>query len=321
MALPNSTLSAPAVQVQGVSRSFGAVHALQQVDLTARAGEVTALVGPNGAGKTTLLLILATLLAPNTGTVHLAGVDVAEHPLAARAAIGWSPDVFGTYDSLTAREYLAVFHAAYRLPRAERAARVNEVLELSGTNDLADRVLATLSRGQKQRVGLARALVHRPSVLLLDEPAAGLDPRARVELRDLLRRLAREGAAVIVSSHVLADLEGTADRAVFVDHGTVVGEHALDALPTSQVARGWRVRSLDPQRLSSALLELAIPVREEAAGTLEVQLDSDLAAAKLLAHLVGAGVPVVAFAPAAGDLEAAFLSITDATPRAVGGAQ
>ncbi|NHC15238.1 ABC transporter ATP-binding protein, partial [Motilibacter sp. E257] len=185
-------------------------------------GEVTAFVGANGAGKTTVMLMLATLLAPDAGTVRVAGYDPVAEPADVRARLGWSPDVFGLYEGLTPREYLEHFGAAYRLPPARRRSRAEELLAQTFLIELADRPVSGLSRGQKQRLGLARALVHEPDVLLLDEPAAGLDPRSRVELRDLLRALAAQGATVLVSSHILAELEEVADRVVLVEAGRTV---------------------------------------------------------------------------------------------------
>jgi ABC-2 type transport system ATP-binding protein len=202
------------IRARGIRRSFGPVHAVQGIDLDAPPGQVTALVGPNGAGKTTALLVLATLLTPDAGEVRVAGFDPVTQAGEVRARMGWSPDVFGLYDTLTCQEYLEVMAAAYRLPAGVRAARAEQLLGLARL-PYPDAPVHTLSRGQKQRLGLARALVHDPAVLLLDEPASGLDPRSRVELRDLLRRLASEGRAVLVSSHILSDLEEVADRVVF----------------------------------------------------------------------------------------------------------
>ena len=186
------------IVVRGARRTFGATVAVDDMDLVAPPGEVTALVGPNGAGKTTLLLVLATLLTPDSGTVRIAGHDPVAHPHEVRARMGWMPDTFGTYDSLTAREVLEFVAAAYRLPKTRHAARARELLALVHLAEFAERPVHVLSRGQKQRLGLARAIVHDPAVLLLDEPAAGLDPRSRIELRSILRELAAGGRAVLV---------------------------------------------------------------------------------------------------------------------------
>src|SRR3954453_7973179 len=212
------------IRVTGLRRAFGRVQALDGVALPARAGAVTALVGPNGSGKTTLLLVLAGLLVPDAGSVLVAGVDPVLDSRGGGARTGWMPDTFGTWDSLTAREVLTTFGLAYRLGNAE--ARAAELLETVHLTEFADRPASVLSRGQKQRLGLARALVHSPDVLLLDEPASGLDPRSRVDLRLLLRRLADEGRTVLVSSHVLSELEEMSDDAVFLSRGRTVSSSA-----------------------------------------------------------------------------------------------
>jgi len=299
------------VVASGVRRTFGVVEAVRGIDLTEPPGEVTALVGPNGAGKTTLLLVLATLLVPDTGEVTVAGHDPVREPDAVRARMGWSPDVFGLYDNLTAREYLEFVGEAYRLGRARSRTRAVELLEQTRLADWTDRPVHTMSRGQKQRLGMARALVHEPQVLLLDEPASGLDPRSRVELRDLLREQARAGTCVIVSSHLLGDLEELADRVVFVDRGATVGEHAIDQLPVGTQLRPWRVRALDPAALLAALDRNAYDHDGANPAGVDVLLSGDEAAAQLLAGLVRDGVPVVSMQPLGGALEAAYLQLTE----------
>ncbi len=299
------------VVARGVRRTFGPVEAVRGIDLTAMPGEVTALVGPNGAGKTTLLLVLATLLVPDAGDVSVAGYDPVRQSDEVRARMGWSPDVFGLYDNLTGREYLEFVGESYRLGRARARSRAGELLELARLPEFADRPVHTMSRGQKQRLGLARALVHEPEVLLLDEPASGLDPRSRVELRELLRSLARAGTTVIVSSHLLGDLEELADRVVFVDRGATVGEHRLDQLPVGLARRPWRLRALDMASLLQALDHNGYDRDAPTPAGVDVLLPSDEAAAQLLAGLVGDGVRVVAFAPLGGALEAAYLQLTE----------
>ena len=295
----------------GVQRRFRTVEALRGMDLRADPGEVTALVGPNGAGKTTLLLVLATLLKPDAGTVRIAGHDPATDRDAVRARIGWSPDAFGLYEGVTAREYLAFYAAAYGVTRREATDRVTALLAQARLDEFADRPVGVLSRGQKQRLGLLRALVHAPSVLLLDEPAAGLDPRSRVELRELLRGLADEGATILVSSHVLSDLEELADRAVFVDAGRTVGDHRLAALPRATTLRPWRIRALGTGALVAALEQAGIAHSDPGPAGVEVHLAGDEEAAELLSRLVTAGVAVLAFQPASGSLEATFLQLTE----------
>lgn len=304
-----------AIEARGMVRRFGPVEALRGLDITVPYGQVTALVGANGAGKTTLLLILATLLAPDAGTVRIAGHDALAQPVRAREALGWMPDTFGVYDQLTVDEYLAFFADAYGLSRQERPRRIRALLSLVHLEDRLGQPVHALSRGQKQRLGLARALVHRPRVLLLDEPASGLDPRSRIELRDLLRSLAADGVAVLVSSHILSELEEIADRVVLVDHGRTAGVHAMAEIAGASARVRWRIRSLDPGPLATALdRELdGLPwVRAaDAAGGAEVGPLTEGEAAGLLARLVAAGVPVCGLAPAGSALESAYLAMTE----------
>jgi len=302
------------IEVTGVRRAFGSVLAVDHIDLQARPGEVTALIGPNGAGKTTLLLMLATLLAPDEGSIRIAGIDPVTAPREVRAQIGWMPDGFGTWDALTVREVLETVGAAYRMAPVPARARAAELLELVHLGDLADRPARVLSRGQKQRLGLARALVHHPSVLLLDEPASGLDPRSRIELRDILRQLAACGATLLVSSHILTELQEIADRAVIVAGGRSVATQDLSSDSGPGVGghrvSQWRVASLDQPRLMAALAHHGVPTRL-LADAVDVAVAGDLAASELLAVLVGDGIPITAFAPSYGALETAYLAATE----------
>ena len=297
------------VAVRDVWRTFGAVPALSGITLTAPYGQVTALVGPNGAGKTTLLLILASLLRPDRGEVSVAGADPTREALAVRSRIGWMPDAFGVYDQLTVREYLDFFAAAYRIARATAQTRADELLALVHLSEYADRPVHVLSRGQKQRLALTRALIHRPSVLLLDEPASGLDPRSRVELRDILRGLAAEGAAVLVSSHILTELEEIADRVVLVAGGRTIGEHTMADLNT-QARSPYRIRALDAAALSAALRARGLETTVDGSAVgLPAMSEAD--AADLLGALVADGVRVVAFESLGSNLESVYLSMTE----------
>ena len=305
------------IVVDGVHRSFGSVHAVAGVDLTARAGAVTALIGPNGSGKTTLLLMLAGLLVPDAGRLTVDGVDPVTEGYATRARVGWMPDAFGTWDSLTAREVLTTVGAAYRMSRDAAAGRAAELLETVHLTELADSPACVLSRGQKQRLGLARALVHDPTVLLLDEPAGGLDPRSRVDLRVLLRRLAAEGRTVLVSSHVLTELDEMADDAVFLSQGRTVAAQTVQAAAAAR--RTWRVRALSASALAAWLTQVRVPWEPEdsftlpsdAPGALLIPLDGEGSAAALLRDAVTAGVPVTSLAPVGGALEQTYLSLEE----------
>ena len=252
--------------VEGVRRSFGSTHAVRDMSFTAAPGRVTGLIGPNGSGKTTLLLMLATLLAPDAGTIRIGGVDPLLDPAAVRAITGWMPDVLGSWASLTTRATLELTGRLYGFEKPRARARAEELIELVRLDELADQPTRVLSRGQKQRMSLARALVHDPAVLLLDEPASGLDPEARVDLRILVRSLAAEGRTVLVSSHVLAELEEMADDAVYVQRGTLVpvrDESDAADLLTRLVADGVRIVAFGPAsgEMERTFLELSREAR------------------------------------------------------------
>lgn len=298
------------VEVRGVRRAFGDVLAVDDISLTAEPGEVTALIGPNGSGKTTLLLMLATLLVPDHGTISIDDLDPVTQPAQVRARIGWMPDGFGTWDALTVTEVLLTIAAAYRIPPDEARARTQELLRLVHLDDLGDRRARVLSRGQKQRLGLARALVNDPSVLLLDEPASGLDPRSRIELRDILRSLAAQGKTVLVSSHILTELQEVADRAVIVARGRSLATQELDGDTIATGLASWRIDSLDNERLAGWLTEHQVPSRRVGGGQTEVEVAGEVNAARLLADLVRDGIPVTAFTPSQGALESAYLAAT-----------
>jgi ABC-2 type transport system ATP-binding protein len=298
------------VAVEDVWRYFGPVPALSGVRLSAPYGQVTALVGPNGAGKTTLLLILASLLRPDRGVVRVAGLDPVADPSGVRARMGWMPDSFGVYDQLTVSDYLSFFGSAYKMPRAAVGDRVAQLLTLIHLTEYAAQPVHVLSRGQKQRLALARALVHTPRVLLLDEPASGLDPRSRIELRDVLRGLAAQGTAILVSSHILTELDEIADRVVLVSRGATEGEHTMAEL-AAQARIAYRIRATDGQSLTTALAARGVtPTAVNGSGVDTAPL-SESDAADLLAGLVSAGVRVVAFEPLGTSLESVYLAMTE----------
>lgn len=306
---PSSAEPFLGLSATGLSRSFGHVHAVVQMDVQAPAGQVTALIGPNGAGKTTLLLMLASLLAPDKGSISIMGIDPVKDPAAARAKIGWMPDTLGVWEALTVREILTTMGKFYHLPKAQIPARVKELLELVNLSSLAEQKARVLSRGQQQRLSLARALIHDPEVLLLDEPASGLDPGSRIALRSILRRLAAEGKVVVVSSHVLAELDEIADGAVFVNQGRSVLAQSVEQA-TGQ-GRKYSIAALDPAALTAALTTLGVAF-EPGTGrrpSASIHVQQEEQAAALLRDLVAAGVTVCSFAPATGALEETYMSM------------
>jgi ABC-2 type transport system ATP-binding protein len=276
-------------------------------------------VGPNGAGKTTTLRILATSLVPSSGSASVYGLDVVRRRDAVRRAVGYMPDTFGVYDDLRAWEYLDFYAHCHGRSAAQRRRLVPDLLDLVGLADKRDAYVQTLSRGMQQRLCLAHALVHDPPVLLLDEPASGLDPRARGELRELLRELRSMGKTIVISSHILPELEELCTGVAIIDHGRVLAAGPIEEIRARfRAGAAARLRVLgDDEQVAAAAAFLA--VQPEAAdvaivddGRLEVTLaGDDEATAALLARTFAAGHRLVSFTPVANDLEALFLRITE----------
>ena len=212
----------PAVQTIGLTRTYGAMTALNALDLTILRGDLFGFIGSNGAGKTTTLRILATFLAPSAGQAIVLGHDVVRDADAVRHVIGYMPDFFGVYKDMEVTEYLDFFGACYKIPTAQREKTVNDVLELVGLSEKKGALIGALSRGMQQRLGLARVLIHDPQVLLLDEPASGLDPRARIEMMAILQELQKMGKTIIISSHILSELQTLCNRVAIIEKGKLI---------------------------------------------------------------------------------------------------
>ncbi len=221
------------IEVDALRKTFQGGRGLNGFSVRLENNELVGLVGPNGAGKTTLIKILATLLPATSGTARVDGHDVVGEPRAVRAAVGYLPDVPGVYQDMRVREFLEFFADAFRLKEPRRAEAIRQALELSGLQDGTDDFVEHLSLGWKQRLLLAKTLLHQPKVLLLDEPATGLDPLARIALREQLKRLHAEGVAILISSHILSDLEDICTRVVFIAEGKNVSETPPPALPSA----------------------------------------------------------------------------------------
>src|SRR6266478_1274250 len=212
----------PAVQTYGLTRMYGNVAALYGLDLTVNRGDLFGFIGSNGAGKTTTLRILATFLAPSAGTAAILGHDVIRDADAVRHVIGYMPDFFGVYKDMEVTEYLDFFGACYKIPTVQREKTVSDVLELVGLSEKKGAIIGALSRGMQQRLGLARVLIHDPKVLLLDEPASGLDPRARIEMMAVLQELQRLGKTIVISSHILSELQTLCNRVAIIEKGKLI---------------------------------------------------------------------------------------------------
>ncbi|MFV0633928.1 ABC transporter ATP-binding protein [Demequina sp.] len=297
-----------AIAVEGVVRSFGSVKAVENATLRVPRGHVTALIGPNGCGKTTLMLMLAGLLKPDAGTISVAGHNPQTDAAAVRAAIGWMPDQLGSWDNLTCLQTLTLMGEAYRIPRATARERGLSLLSRVHLEEFANRPARVLSRGQKQRLSLARALVHDPAVLLLDEPANGLDPRSRVDLRNLVREFAAEGRAVLVSSHVLAELDEMVDDAVFMSKGRTAGDDAAAMVADARLK--YRIDALNPAALQDALREGRVEFEPTDTGVV-TRIADEANAAKALAWVVGRGVEVYRFGPVGSALEQTYLAMNE----------
>lgn len=249
----------PLLKVSGLRKTYGSQIALDNISFELLPGDIMGFLGPNGAGKTTCLRILATIIKPDSGEATVAGTSIKEVEKV-RHKLGYMPDFIGTYDDLHVFEYLEFFARAYAVKADLRQFAIDEALSTTGLSDLRQRPVDGLSRGQKQRLALARLLMHDPPVLLLDEPAAGLDPRARVELRDILRGLRQKGKAIIVSSHVLEDLADLATKVGVIDQGRMLAfGPTADLLSRLRSSRRWKIRLRDEQeteRLRLFLQEL-----------------------------------------------------------------
>jgi ABC-2 type transport system ATP-binding protein len=215
-------MSTPLVEVTNLTRHFGYVRAVDGVSFTLNAGQVVGLIGANGAGKTTTMRILASLDVPDGGTVRIGGVDIVDHPNRVRRRLGWMPDHFSAYKDTTVGDYLDFFGRAHGLRGADLAQRVTEVMEFTDLAPLSDRPMDALSKGQTQRLCLGRMLLNDPEFMILDEPAAGLDPKARLEFKNLVRILRDRGKTLLISSHILSELGEMCDTLLFMDGGRVV---------------------------------------------------------------------------------------------------
>ena len=302
------------IKLDHVTKCYKNFRAVNDLNLEIRRGEVFGFIGPNGAGKTTTIKMLSTLMLPTEGTIHVGGYDVVGEPFEVRRIIGYMPDSFGVYEDLLAWEYLDYFAALYKLGPAERKRAIDDVLELTDLTVKRDAQVMTLSRGMKQRLCLAKTLLHDPEVLLLDEPASGLDPHARIEIRELIRELCRMGKTVIVSSHILTELADFCTSIGIIEAGRLLAAGRIDDI-TAQLSGNVMLEITvkgDPAIALDALAERpdiktttcdGRTIHAEYAGMAD---DVD----EILEYLVTRGVRVLAFKRTVANLEDIFLKIT-----------
>ena len=302
-------MSKPMIVVRDVVYDYPASRALHGVSCDVEAGTVLALVGPNGAGKTTLMRCVAALDAPLEGTISVAGLDTQEDPRGVHAAIGYLPDFFGLYDELSVRRALTYASRSRSVSEADTPKAVEQAAARVQLTDRLDARAGELSRGLRQRLAIAQTIVHQPSVLLLDEPAAGLDPEARRSLSDLIVRLSGEGMTIVVSSHILAELEDYSTRMLMIREGRVAGGGVVAAGSGQSADAGFAVTFADPPKdLRKRLEKLGLTVTRLEGAEAVVAAAPGTADAEVLTLLVGAGLKVSAFQPARRTLEAAYLS-------------
>ncbi|MFO7683983.1 MAG: ABC transporter ATP-binding protein [Chloroflexota bacterium] len=308
------------IEIQGLTKQYGALTALADLNLNIEAGGVFGFIGPNGAGKTTTMRILTTLLKPTSGKAWVAGCSIHDDPRGVRRAIGYMPDFFGVYEDMKVWEYLDFFAACYDLPAATRAGMIDDLLALVDLGHKKEAYVETLSRGMKQRLCLARTLTHDPQILILDEPASGLDPRARIEMRELLRELKNMGKTIFFSSHILSEVADICTSIGIVEAGRLIAHGDMAEMKRQLRAhRLIQMRVLgDTQPLQEFLMsydgvhqitsgsELDLPLN-----TLRIDFGGDdEALQKLLAAIVAQGIPLLAFQEETGDLEDVFLHVT-----------
>ncbi len=306
------------IKVEHIQKRYRNVDALRDLNMQIPYGSIYGLIGPNGAGKTTLLRILGALIPPTKGEVWFDDEEVSKAPSLIQRKVGYMPDFFGVYPDLTSVEYLEFYAGIHGVPRAKRTRVVNDLLELVDLTTKREALVETLSRGMKQRLCLARALVHDPEVLLLDEPASGLDPRARVELRELLRTLQGMGKTIVISSHILLEMAEMCSEVAIIQGGNLVVSGSMDEV-SQRLGKGRQLEIRVLDRIEDAVQMLKETpdisnVSHEEGDLIQAHFEGDdRALHKILAKLITQDIPVVSFAPrsSGGLLEAVFMSITE----------
>ena len=302
------------IKTQNLTKDYGDLTAVSNLNLTIQQGDIFGFIGPNGAGKTTTMRILVTLLEPTHGTAFIDGLDVRKHGKKIRRLVGYMPDFMGVYDDLKVFEYLEFFAAAFGIDRRKRKAIVEGVLELTDLQSKQAATVDSLSRGMQQRLGLARVLIHDPKVLILDEPASGLDPRARIEIRELLRELKRMGKTIMISSHILSELEQICDHIGIIEHGRMVFSGTLDEIrPRLGIQSKVRVQVAADEEKAVELLSALPQIRDAKIVDNYISVtfhDGEKTDGLIARTLVKANLDLVSLQPEQLKLDDAFLQLT-----------
>lgn len=301
------------IRTRNLRKSYAGMEALRGIDLDVKKGDVYGFIGPNGAGKTTTIRILTTLLEPTAGEAWVAELPVWESKQEVRGLIGYMPDSFGVYRDMTVTEYMHFFAAAYGIPNNERVSLVGGLLELTDLTYKEDALIDSLSRGMQQRLGLARTLVHDPEVLILDEPASGLDPRARIEVRGILQELQNMGKTILLSSHILSELESICNRVGILEQGTLVAQGSISEIlaQTKKHDDVW-IRTDDDERAATVLRELPDVLSATFTdGRVEVQAKSGTDLALLASHIIKRELALRHLERREPSLEEMFMNLTE----------
>jgi ABC-2 type transport system ATP-binding protein len=302
------------LSARNLCKSFGDTHAVKRLNFQLTGGDITGFVGPNGAGKTTTLRMMASIEEPSSGTIELDGRSIVSHPELAREKIGFVPDTLPTQDDMTVFEYIDFFARAYGIKPARRRTLVNDLMEFTNLIGIRDKLLSALSKGMKQRVSIARALIHDPAFILMDEPAAGLDPRARIELRELLRVLSRQGKGILISSHILSELSEICTSTLIIEQGTMLKFGSIEEITEAEVShRRLIIKPIGSLEEFSSFMLLMPGVENLVVNGKSVEFDyagSDEEAFGLLKDIVTADRKIIEFRFRQQNLESVFMNIT-----------
>ncbi len=302
------------LQIDHLYKSYGKFQAVSNLTLHIPKGDLFGFVGPNGAGKTTTIRMVCGLMLPNRGNIAINGMDALTHQKEIKKQIGYVPDFFGVYDNLKVREYMDFYGSMYRMGSKEIERISDDLLELVNLSDKKETYVDTLSRGMKQRLCVARALIHNPALLVLDEPNSGLDPRARVEMKELLQNLRSMGKTIVISSHILSELSEMCNSIGIMNHGNLVAAGRIEDVMEGVFGNNQLIVTLEEGRETAVrIANEHAGVKVDSVGEHELKLSHNMTKqeiAKLIGTMIAEGVVVTGFHKQEGDLETLFMRVT-----------